>query len=152
MDLLSVVLHELGHVVGLSDLDPRYEPHHLMAGYLQPGQQRSFATSAALASSLAPSATDEAFSGELLGSLTLGSLLSRSGNFAFENQAEDDESGLDSGLSQKAENPGTLAISPALERLLESRNRRKRVDSVDDFFADLGEEQVDDSDRTDAAN
>jgi hypothetical protein len=37
MDLLSAVLHEMGHVLGLADLD---DEAGLMAGVLQPGSQR----------------------------------------------------------------------------------------------------------------
>jgi Beta-propeller repeat len=39
MDLLTVVLHELGHVVGL---DSRFagDPHDLMSAYLNPGERR----------------------------------------------------------------------------------------------------------------
>jgi Matrixin len=36
MDLLTVVLHEMGHVLGLDDLDAEGE---LMGGVLQPGTQ-----------------------------------------------------------------------------------------------------------------
>jgi len=41
MDLLTVVMHELGHVLGLPDLDPREESYHLMAATLAPGVRRS---------------------------------------------------------------------------------------------------------------
>jgi uncharacterized repeat protein (TIGR01451 family) len=40
MDLLTVVLHELGHVIGLPDLDPRTDPHGLMSETLDPGTRR----------------------------------------------------------------------------------------------------------------
>jgi hypothetical protein len=39
-DLLSVVTHELGHVLGYGDLDPLYEPNHVMTGLLEPGVGR----------------------------------------------------------------------------------------------------------------
>lgn len=39
-DLLTVVAHELGHLAGLSDLDPRFAPDSLMAGTLTPGIRR----------------------------------------------------------------------------------------------------------------
>jgi hypothetical protein len=40
MDLLTVVEHELGHVLGLSDLDPQLAPHDLMTESLSPGVRR----------------------------------------------------------------------------------------------------------------
>jgi len=40
MDLLTVLTHEMGHVLGLSDLDGQATPDSLMAGTLQPGQRR----------------------------------------------------------------------------------------------------------------
>ncbi|MCL4200863.1 MAG: autotransporter-associated beta strand repeat-containing protein [Pirellulaceae bacterium] len=40
MDALTVVLHELGHMLGLPDLDPYAYPGHLMAGRLMPGERR----------------------------------------------------------------------------------------------------------------
>jgi fibronectin type 3 domain-containing protein len=39
-DLLTVVTHELGHVLGYGDLDPLYEPNHVMTGLLEPGVRR----------------------------------------------------------------------------------------------------------------
>jgi len=39
-DLLTVLTHELGHVLGHADLDPLHHPDHLMAGVLQPGTGR----------------------------------------------------------------------------------------------------------------
>jgi hypothetical protein len=41
MDLLTVLTHEMGHVLGLSDLDGQATPDSLMAGTLQPGQRRA---------------------------------------------------------------------------------------------------------------
>jgi hypothetical protein len=41
VDLLTVVMHELGHVLGLADLDTQAQPHHLMAANLAPGVRRS---------------------------------------------------------------------------------------------------------------
>jgi hypothetical protein len=40
MDLLTVVLHELGHTLGLADLDPQLRPHELMTAVLSPGVRR----------------------------------------------------------------------------------------------------------------
>ena len=40
MDLLTVVEHELGHVLGLSDIDPSSQPNDLMATTLPPGVRR----------------------------------------------------------------------------------------------------------------
>jgi hypothetical protein len=40
MDLLTVVMHELGHEVGLLDLDPATHPGDLMAQTLPPGVRR----------------------------------------------------------------------------------------------------------------
>jgi hypothetical protein len=39
-DLLTVLTHELGHVLGYGDLDPQQYPDHIMAGVLQPGASR----------------------------------------------------------------------------------------------------------------
>ena len=41
IDLLTVLTHEMGHVLGLSDLDGQATPDSLMAGTLQPGQRRA---------------------------------------------------------------------------------------------------------------
>jgi hypothetical protein len=41
MDLLTVVEHELGHVLGLGDLDPLAVPHDLLTETLAPGVRRS---------------------------------------------------------------------------------------------------------------
>ncbi len=40
IDLLTVVTHELGHVLGRPDLDPGLHPHEIMAGSLAVGQRR----------------------------------------------------------------------------------------------------------------
>src|SRR5439155_20262196 len=40
MDLLTVVEHELGHVLGLDDLDPQAVPHDLLTTTLAPGVRR----------------------------------------------------------------------------------------------------------------
>jgi hypothetical protein len=40
VDLFTVILHELGHQLGLEDLDPATDPHNLMTGTLNPGQRR----------------------------------------------------------------------------------------------------------------
>jgi hypothetical protein len=37
-DLLTVVTHELGHVLGYDDLDPHHHPDDIMAGVLRPGE------------------------------------------------------------------------------------------------------------------
>jgi hypothetical protein len=39
-DLLTVVTHELGHVLGYDDLDAHDHPNHIMTGLLQPGAGR----------------------------------------------------------------------------------------------------------------
>jgi hypothetical protein len=43
MDLLTVVMHELGHALGLSDLDPQTYAEQLMSGRLGVGQRRMVA-------------------------------------------------------------------------------------------------------------
>jgi hypothetical protein len=42
MDLLTVVMHELGHVLGFEDLDPEEHPHDLMSGTLATGVRRLY--------------------------------------------------------------------------------------------------------------
>jgi hypothetical protein len=42
-DLLTVVLHEMGHVLGLDDVDPQAHAGVLMAGSLASGEQRTVA-------------------------------------------------------------------------------------------------------------
>ncbi|MCL4202554.1 MAG: autotransporter-associated beta strand repeat-containing protein, partial [Pirellulaceae bacterium] len=39
-DLLTVLTHELGHMLGYDDLDPLHHSDHIMAGVLQPGTER----------------------------------------------------------------------------------------------------------------
>jgi len=41
-DLLTVVMHELGHVLGFEDLDPEEHPHDLMSGTLAIGVRRLY--------------------------------------------------------------------------------------------------------------
>jgi hypothetical protein len=41
MDLLTAVLHEMGHLVGRPDLDPRAYPDSLMADLLATGVRRT---------------------------------------------------------------------------------------------------------------
>ena len=41
IDLLTVVVHEMGHVLGLADLDPVSNPHDLMAAVLPTGVRRT---------------------------------------------------------------------------------------------------------------
>ncbi|MCL4206778.1 MAG: choice-of-anchor D domain-containing protein [Pirellulaceae bacterium] len=40
MDMLTVLMHELGHLLGFEDLDPADDPDHIMAGTLSPGIRR----------------------------------------------------------------------------------------------------------------
>lgn len=40
VDLLTVILHELGHHLGLDDLDPATNPHQLMTGTFNSGERR----------------------------------------------------------------------------------------------------------------
>src|SRR4051812_7427265 len=40
IDLLTVVMHEMGHVLGLDDLDVQATPHDLMTVSLAPGIRR----------------------------------------------------------------------------------------------------------------
>jgi hypothetical protein len=57
MDLLTVVEHELGHVLGLADLDPSAAPHDLMTTTLSPGVRR---LPAPMAASVVPAPADTA--------------------------------------------------------------------------------------------
>jgi hypothetical protein len=41
IDLLTVVSHELGHVLGLEDLDPLHSTHELMSATIEPGIRRT---------------------------------------------------------------------------------------------------------------
>jgi hypothetical protein len=49
MDLLTVVLHEMGHLVGWRDLDPKTNPESLMSETLGLGQRRTEALDAVFA-------------------------------------------------------------------------------------------------------
>jgi hypothetical protein len=49
MDLLTVVLHEMGHLVGWRDLDPKTHPDSLMSETLGLGQRRTEALDAVFA-------------------------------------------------------------------------------------------------------
>lgn len=40
IDLLTTVVHELGHILGLPDLDPRQHPNNVMSGILELGVRR----------------------------------------------------------------------------------------------------------------
>jgi hypothetical protein len=42
MDLLTVVMHELGHLLGFEDLNPEEHPHDLMSGTLTTGVRRIY--------------------------------------------------------------------------------------------------------------
>jgi hypothetical protein len=46
MDLLTVVMHEIGHVLGFEDLDPEDHPHDLMSSTLTTGVRRVYAEGA----------------------------------------------------------------------------------------------------------
>ena len=46
MDLLTVVMHEIGHVLGFEDLDPEEYPHDLMSGTLATGVRRLYTETA----------------------------------------------------------------------------------------------------------
>jgi hypothetical protein len=46
MDLLTVLAHELGHLLGLEDLDAHEHEDDLMAALLAPGIRRTSATAA----------------------------------------------------------------------------------------------------------
>jgi len=58
MDLLTVVEHELGHVLGLGDLDPQAVPHDLMTETLATGVRRLPTTSFAKVDAPALESTD----------------------------------------------------------------------------------------------
>ena len=40
VDLLSVILHEMGHLLGFDDIDLTGNPHHILANTLEPGTHR----------------------------------------------------------------------------------------------------------------
>lgn len=61
MDLLTVVVHELGHILGLADLDPQVAPHDLMTETLGVGTRRLLAPPVLSATS-APAVTSAAVS------------------------------------------------------------------------------------------
>jgi hypothetical protein len=46
MDLLTVVMHEIGHVLGFEDLDPEDHPHDLMSSTLTTGVRSVYAEGA----------------------------------------------------------------------------------------------------------
>jgi hypothetical protein len=66
MDLLTVVMHELGHVLGLPDLPAPESTHDLMAQRLSPGERRLPGYSKPLAVSVAVPSDTPAWGGEQL--------------------------------------------------------------------------------------
>jgi hypothetical protein len=118
-DLLTVVLHEFGHVLGLEDLDPQTHAQDLMAASLAPDEQRGFALASRVVESdrlaSGPHDVGQVF---LPGDVSLERL-------AYRAPAESDVADLGYRLASSSREP---LVGP-------------RVDNrVDDLFAKLGEE------------
>jgi hypothetical protein len=128
-DLLSVVTHELGHVLGYGDLDPLYEPNHVMTGLLEPGVRRialptpDSGLTWTFGESSSPLSPDRADAGRLAAS-GRGVLVDR----VLDDMLRDDLRVSKDAWSREEDNE--------LERLLTSRSG-EGPDEIDDFFAQL---------------
>jgi hypothetical protein len=128
-DLLSVVMHELGHVLGLPDLDGDEHQGALMGGRLRPGVQR-----------VSVGVAERLDSGAWLAPLRAG--IGESGYRAAADQlfGAAEESGLLSGEARGADgllNARRVKAGEAsrIERTMQTR--REEIDDREDFFAEL---------------
>jgi hypothetical protein len=145
VDLLTVITHELGHVLGFPDIDPLTHPDDIMAGTLPTGLRRSPGRNSA--SLLAPAAltpatyrtmADRLFEQYELRDPVLNSI---SGDRASGNRQSD---GLSSRLAAELPVVAASQRPQADDRLLRRGGRPlEQEDVVDEFFAALDNETFD---------
>jgi hypothetical protein len=134
-DLLTVVMHELGHVLGLPDLDGDEHQGALMGGRLRPGVQRVSVGVAARTDSatwLAPLRAGNSESGYRAAADRLFGAAEETGLLSGEARGAD---GLLNARRAKAGEPSRL------ERTIQTR--REETDERDDLFAELADDGAD---------
>ena len=166
MDLLSVITHELGHVLGYADLDSLDHGDHVMAGALPVGLRRVSGGDAAyllapadLTAATYRSAADRLFDQYVLrdplfdlvsgggrgGSLGGGSL--GGGNRGSEDRRDDHRSALDVVKPPVLDSSLESDLRPQSDDRLLKRERRlleqDEDDSHDAYFSELGDEHDD---------
>ena len=127
MDLLTVVMHELGHVLGLGDLDPQTNPGELMDGQLAAGLRRvpeGVGQEAGVRCQVSGVRGQEAGAEDI--TLSPGHLVSLSSASATAVFAELGRPEVSSGDAARLEASGPLTVAG-----------HRREDGVDDLFATL---------------
>jgi hypothetical protein len=133
--LLTVVMHELGHVLGLPDLDSDEHPNALMGGQLRPGVQR-----------VSVGVAERTDSGAWLAPLRAG--MGESGYRTAADQlfAGAEETGLLSGEARGTDgllNARRLKAGEASRLERTQQTRREEIDGREDFFAELAVDGAD---------
>jgi fibronectin type 3 domain-containing protein len=132
-DLLTVLTHELGHVLGYDDLDPQQYPDHIMAGVLQPGTGRIEIAAGGHGPQWVAGAERDSEGGALIGPAAGGRGPLLSGRGVLVDRVLDDLLRDDLRVSRDAWQNDE---DEEFERLLTSRSS-ERHDETDDFFAQL---------------
>ncbi|MCO6453855.1 MAG: hypothetical protein J5I93_00955, partial [Pirellulaceae bacterium] len=147
VDLLTVITHELGHVLGLPDLDPRTHQGDIMSGRLTLGERRvaagdwRAAGENLLAAPLGSAAAQPLVADQLYGWLAArewsGRELSASG-LVPSRGARQSEVSADETLPTLVER----RVEELIEPLVDERRRRRELTATetaaDDYFAELG--------------
>ena len=138
VDLLSVLTHELGHVLGYPDVDPLSSPGDLMAGRLAVGESR-----------VPYGVLDSGLSTGANGLLPLTRTLAADRLFTLFESRDPLSSELTDSIEEKRDASPSLTAPAAaevndLQPLLDAHRRRRELlrgdnDVSDDFFSELGE-------------